>query len=182
MPSPIFEDHMGLLKSIVSSFDRSCPPEDSELFPLACMGLMKALSTFDPDQSKFSHWATKLIRNRILGEKRRERLRTVPMSCLDSECEVPDRREESGLPLGLVPELTDQDPSDTPLEAEQKRMLRRHFVEHVPMAEIAREVGMTREGIRQKIKKAIDSVRERHRDMLDNHPFWLAGKVPSSDV
>ena len=68
---PVFEDHIGLVKSIVSSFDKSCRPEDSEVFSLACMGLMKAISTFDSERSKFSYWATKIIRNFIIAEKRR---------------------------------------------------------------------------------------------------------------
>jgi RNA polymerase sigma factor (sigma-70 family) len=176
-----FEDHVGLLKSIVHSFDRSCPPEDSEIFPVACMGLMKAIATFDPDRSKFSYWATKIIRNLILGEKRKDRLRFVPMSPSGEES-IPDHRDDSGLPLDLTSLLVDPASSDTPSELEQKRILRRHFVDQVSMAEIAREVGLTREGVRQKMKRAIESVREKHREVLDNHPLWLAGKVRASEV
>lgn len=178
MPDPAcFEDHIGLLKSIVSSFDRSCPPEDSEIFPVACIGLMKAISTFNPDRSKFSFWATKIIKNLILGERRRERLKTVP---IESEESIPDRRED--LPLELVNRLTGQDSSDSPSESEGKRMILRHFVEQVPMAEIAREMGITREGVRQKIRRALDSVRKKNKEILDNHPFWLAGRASSSEV
>lgn len=169
---PIFEDHIGLVKSIVSSFDRLCRAEDSEFFPIACMGLIKAISTFDPSKSKFSYWATKIIRNFILRELRKKKLEPTPMSRLDfEEGELEDRRHDA--PLDLIPLVTKPSDQDSKTEAENKRMLVRHFLDGVSMAEMAREAGFTREGIRQKVKKAIESIRRRHSDLLDNHAFWL---------
>lgn len=164
---PVFEDHIGLVKSIVSSFDKSCPLQDSEFFPVACIGLIKAISTFDPTKSKFSYWATKIIRNSIICEiKKRNPLPVGDMDEHPSEsfCESP---------LDLISLLTNDCGNETPLELENKRMLVRHYLEGVPMAEIAREVGFTRERIRQKVNKAIQSIRMRHVDVLDNHLSWL---------
>lgn len=164
---PVFEDHIGLVKSVVSSFDKSCPPQDSEFFPVACIGLIKAISTFDPSRSKFSYWATKIIRNSIICEIRKSN--PLPVGDMD------EHPSESfyETPLDLIPLLTNDCGNETPSELENKRMLVRHYLEGVPMAEIAREVGFTRERIRQKVNKAIESIRKRHMDVLDNHPSWL---------
>lgn len=168
---PVFEDHIGLLKSVVSSFERSCRPEDSELFPVACMCLMKAISTFDPSKSKFSYWATKIIRNGIVKEIRKN---AAPVSL--SPLEDDPSAQNFNMPLELIPLLTETSEQDTPTESENRRMLVRHFLDGVSMAEIARELGFTREGVRQKVKRAIECIRKRHRDLLDNHPFWLVAK------
>lgn len=174
---PVFEDHIGLVKSIVSSFDRLCSPEDSELFPVACIGLMKAIESFDPSRSKFSYWATKIIRNSMISEIRKNSNDPVPMSRIDFDGEENLAGRGSEMPLELVPFITGNSEGDTKLELENRRILLRHFLEGVSMAEIARELGFTREGIRQKVKKAIESIRKRHGEILDNHSFWLTGEV-----
>jgi DNA-directed RNA polymerase specialized sigma subunit len=169
-----FEDHIGLLKSIVSSFDKSCNPVDSEFFPIACIGMIKAISTFDSSKSKFSYWATKIINNSILQEIRKTKPlpKPLPNSNLD---DLPLDSQNS--PLDLIPLLTNDCGNETHLELENKRMLVRHYLDGVSMAEIAREVGLTRERIRQKVNKAIEFIRKKHAKILDNHLFWLDDKV-----
>ena len=177
---PVFEDHIGLVKSLVSSFDRSCSPQDSEFFPLACMALIKAISTFDPEKSKFSYWATKIIRNDIFSEMKKIRGSRAFVSCSDLDDAVSDDQE--GIPLDLAEVLSVPSEKDTPLEQENKRMLRRHYLDGIPMAEIARECGITREYVRQKVRKAIDSIRKSHASLIDNHPFWLFGTFLRHEV
>lgn len=161
------------MKSIVSSFDKLSRPEDSELFPVACMGLMKAIASFDSSRSKFSYWATKIIRNFMIRELRKNSSGPIPISRIDFDWEKNLVADCYDMPLDLVPALTEDSDEDTPSELENKHMMLRHFLEGVPMAEIARELGFTREGVRQKVKKAIESIRKKHGDMLDNHSFWL---------
>lgn len=165
---PVFEDHIGLVKSIVRSFDKSCRPEDSDFFSLACMAMMRAISSFDEDKSKFAYWATKIIRNAIVKEIKKNKLSLCQLSHdpISSDCQMP---------LELANFLSDSSESDTPSESENKRMLRRHYFEGVSMAEIARETGITREYVRQKLKKAIDSIRKKHKFLIENHSFWLSG-------
>ena len=173
MDRPVFEDHIGLVKSIVFSFDKSCAPEDSEMFPVACIGLIKAISTFKPGRSKFSYWATKIIRNMLINELRSQS--KFPMFSLDSVCvEGPPARLER-FPADLVLKMVEPSASDTPSDTENKLILRRHYLDMVPMAEIAREIGFTREAVRQRVNKAVDSVRKKFGIVLDDHPFWLHG-------
>jgi RNA polymerase sigma factor (sigma-70 family) len=180
---PVFEDHLGLVKSIVRSFDRACRPEDSEFFPVACMGLIKAIETFDPSMSKFSYWATKIIRNGIIGELRKERLDALPFSTLErDDMEFVLASRDRSVPLELAALLTEPSESDSPADIENKRILKRHYIDEVSMAEIAREVGFTRENIRQKVKKAISSIRNKHGRFLDDHLFWLSGELSSAEV
>lgn len=180
---PVFEDHIGLIKSIVCSFDRTCRPEDSELFAVACMGLMRAISTFDRDKSKFSYWATKIIRNGIIAEIRKRKGVAVAISSLEpDERDRALARRNAEMPLEIVSFLTDPCDTDTPSERENKRILRRHYIDEVPMAEIAREVGFTRENIRQKVNKAIRSIRNKHARLLDDHFVWLSGRLGSAEV
>lgn len=167
-----FEDHIGLVKSIVRSFDRSCRPEDSEFFPVACMGLMKAMSTYNRTKSKFSYWATKIIRNSLSKEIKRSRISPKPVG-FEVE-EIASNEDRRDMLLDLIPVLTCDSEKDSPSECENMRMLIRHFLDGVSMAEIAREIGFTRENVRQRVKKAIESIRLRHGQVLDNHAYWLA--------
>lgn len=170
-PYPVFEDHIGLVKSIVRSFDRSCRADDSELFPVACMGLMKAMATHDPAKSKFSYWATKIIKNSLLKEIKKNVASPKPVGFVGDETALCEDRHD--MPLDLIPVLTRDSEQDTPYESENRRILVRHFLEGIPMAEIAREIGFTRESVRQRVRKAIESIRDRHGEILDNHAYWL---------
>lgn len=172
--SPVFEDHIGLVKSIVYSFDRSCKPEDSEMFPVACIGLIKAISTFKPGKCKFSYWATKVIRNMLITELRSE-ARSVRAFSIECEGAEDSLARHDKFPSELVLEMVEPSASDTLAETENKLILRRHYLDLVPLAEIAREIGFTREAVRQRANKAIDSIRKKCGNVLDNHPFWLAG-------
>lgn len=70
MNKNLLEDHLGLVRSIVSKFDKY-NPMDSELFGIGCLALVEAQKSYIPERGAFSTWATKLIKQSIFDNFRK---------------------------------------------------------------------------------------------------------------
>jgi len=165
----LVEQNLDLAKSIVAKF-KPGNVEDSELYSVACIALMKAAATFDPSVAKFSTWATRIIRQHIINEIRKRRQDTVPLSSLDydeAERVLVDYRED--FPLHLAGLLVDPDPSDSKAEAENKRMLAMHHLDGQSLSDIGRKVGLSKERVRQRLANAIQSIRLKKREEIKEY-------------
>jgi RNA polymerase sigma factor (sigma-70 family) len=169
----LVEDNLGLAKSIVSKFCRGIRPDDSDLYPVACLELIRAATTFDPSKAKFSTWATRLITHRLISEtrKRKKDDLTVLLSSLDrntQERSLADNDEcECEFPIHLVPSILEGDCSEC--EAENKRILLSHYLEGKSFSEIAKKMGLSREAVRMKAKKAILLIRREKMELLKEY-------------
>ena len=174
--SDLVEENINLVGSIVSKFLRKPHVEDSELYSVGCMGLFHAAKTYDPSKSKFSTWATRIIKQRIISEIRsQKRLKRRSGSVVISELDdreldvcLEDRRPSS-LPVHIVDALTKEAPSETKRETENRTILVRHFLESRSFSDIGREMGITREAVRKKAQKAIESIRLTNLDLLKEY-------------
>ena len=167
----LVEDNLGLAKSIVSKFCRGIRPDDSDLYPVACLELIRAATTFDPSKAKFSTWATRLITHRLISEvrKRKKDNSTVLLSSLDrntQERSLADN-DECEFPVHLVPSILEGDCSES--EAENKRILLSHYLDGKSFSEIAKEMGLSREAVRMKAKKAILLIRIKKIELLKEY-------------
>lgn len=165
----LVEQNLALAKSIVAKF-KPGNVEDSELYSVACIALMKAAATFDPSVAKFSTWATRIIRQHIITEIRKHKRDTVPLSSLDydeAERVLADSSED--FPLHLAGLLVDPDPSDSKAEAENKRMLAMHHLDGQSLSDIGREVGLSKERVRQRLATAIQSIRLKKREEIKEY-------------
>lgn len=165
----LVEQNLDLAKSIVAKF-KPGNVEDSELYSVACIALMKAAATFDPSVAKFSTWATRIIRQHIINEIRKRRQDTVPLSSLDydeAERVLVDCHED--FPLHLAGLLVDPDPSDSKAEAENKRMLAMHHLDGQSLSDIGRKVGLSKERVRQRLANAIQSIRLKKREEIKEY-------------
>lgn len=167
----LVEDNLGLAKSIVSKFCRGIRPDDSDLYPVACLELIRAATTFDPSKAKFSTWATRLITHRLISEvrKRKKDNSTVLLSSLDrntQERSLADN-DECEFPVHLVPSILEGDCSES--EAENKRILLSHYLDGKSFSEIAKEMGLSREAVRMKAKKAILLIRRKKIELLKEY-------------
>jgi RNA polymerase sigma factor (sigma-70 family) len=167
----LVEDNLGLAKSIVSKFCRGIRPEDSDLYPVACLELIRASTTFDPSKAKFSTWATRMITHRLISEtrKRKKDNMTVLLSSLDHDTQERSLADddERELPIHLVPSILEGDCSES--EAENKRILLAHYLEGKSFSEIAKKMNLSREAVRMKAKKAISLIRRKKMELLKEY-------------
>ena len=167
-PAGLVEQNLALAKSIVAKF-RPGNVEDSELYSVACIGLMKAAATFDPSFAKFSTWATRIIRQHIITEIRKRRQYAVPLSSLGRDESEILAEPKDDLPVHLASMLVSPDSSDSKTEAENKRMLAMHHLEGQSLSDIGREVGLSKEGVRQRLATAIRSIRLKKMEEIKEH-------------
>lgn len=171
--SELVEDNINLVKAVVSRFLKKSHIEDSELYSVGCVGLMHAAQTYDPSKSKFSTWATRIITQRIINEIRRhKRAKRHNGSLVISELDEQEKDvclEDiscAELPIHLIETLINETPSETQGESENRVILVRHFLEDHSFSEIGRELGITREAVRKRAQKAIESIRCQNVDLL----------------
>jgi DNA-directed RNA polymerase sigma subunit (sigma70/sigma32) len=81
----------------------------------------------------------------------------------DSEAEacLEDRSPE-GVPSYLVGLVTREDKSETKSESENRKILLDVFLGERSLADIGRELGISREAVRKKTQKAISRIRNRN--------------------
>jgi len=167
----LVEDNLGLAKSIVSKFCRRIRPEDSDLYPVACLELIRAATTFDPSKAKFSTWATRMITHRLISEMRKLKKDNliVLLSSLDHDTQersLADHNERE-LPIHLVPSILEGDCSES--EAENKIILVAHYLDGKSFSKIAKKMGLSREAVRMKAKKAILLIRRKNAELLKEY-------------
>lgn len=164
----LLEDHLGLVRSIVSKFDR-CHIMDSELFGIGCLALVEAHKSYMPERGAFSTWATKLIKQSIFDNFRK--LKKQKMQRLEENFNIVDDSKKE-IPEGLLSTLLSDEKNDTELEKQNKKILIDHFLNNKSWAEIGRELSLTRERVRQRGLEAIERIREKYRLVLEDAEFF----------
>lgn len=159
------EDHLGLVRAVVYKFCRKCRVEDSELYSVGCIALMKAASSFDPTKSQFSTWATRLIRQRVIEEICRvSKERSVSDTDYVAKAVCPEPRK----PVHMVSSIVESCDSDSPSEFEGKRVVREHYLKGRSLSDLGRELGMSKEGVRKRVGSAIVALRIKNRRLLED--------------
>lgn len=159
------EEHLGLVRSVVLKYHRKGRLEDSELYSVGCLALVEAARDFDPSRSRFSTWATRVVRQRVVDEVRRVAKDRERGSANDApEAEAP----AAGMPVHLVESILALRKSDSRGHAKDKRVLRGYFLEGRTLSEIGRALGMSKEGARKRINSAISRIRTANRELLEN--------------
>lgn len=156
--APRIEDHLGLVRAVVSKFHRGGHIEDSELYSVGCVALVDARRTYDPERSKFCTWAMRLIRQRVIDECSRRRRESY-----SGEMDEFVDDEPNDLPVHLVPDLLKGHES-----TEEGRMLVGHYMDGKSLAEIGREFGISKESARKRIMSAASAIRRKSRSILEN--------------
>lgn len=153
------EEYLGLAKSIVYKFDKNI--NDSDLYGIACVALLEARDSYDPEKGAFTTWATKIIKQAIFDNFRKNKK-------LDSlEVEIEDDFKSS-IPVQILTDLLSDNKSESKIEKQNKKILIDHFINNMSWAEIGRKLKITRERTRQKGVEAIKSIREKYRLILDD--------------
>lgn len=166
--SQMFEKNLGLLKSIVSKFVKH-QIEDSDLYSIGCMALLKAIRTFDPSKSSFSTWATRIIRNSIITQLRKNKKDQVIVFSSIEEKEKDEKlidQQKEEVPFKLIKDLIKIDNSDSKTEAENKKILIDHYLEGKSLSEIGKQFGITKERVRQRAKEGIAKIRIKNKKIL----------------
>ena len=168
----LVEANLGLARAVVCKFGRpkGGKIEDSELYSAACFGLMRAAATFDPTKSKFSTWATRIMRNQILSILRKKDSAILLSSLEPEELDVSLVDDcDNSCPLHLASLFIKERRSDSPKEREDKVILSMRYMQEMSLSEIAKKFGLSKERIRQRIQSSIISIRKKNHDLLKEY-------------
>lgn len=167
MKTNSLENHLGLVRSIVSKFDTS-HIMDSDLFGIGCLALVEAQKSYKPEKGSFSTWATKLIKQSIFDSFRKSKKQKAKTEINEN---FVDKTKKS-IPHDFLETLLSDSKNDTETEKQNKKILIDHFINGKSWAEIGRNLSLTRERVRQKGIEAIKKIRERYRLILDDFDFF----------
>lgn len=157
------EDHLGLVLRVLNRFRPGESVEDSDLYAAGCLALVEAARTFDPSKSRFSTWASRIVLQRVVDEMRR--------SCDPVDAPLPDEfpSENGGeMPVHLVEGILALRKSDSREERAGKRLLRGRYLEEKTLAQLGREMGVSKEAARKRVDSAISMIREQSLSLLEN--------------
>lgn len=163
--SSFVEDNLGLARAVAAKFVRIGRIEDSELYSVACLELVRAAETFDPSKSKFSTWATKMMTNGILSELRKNK-RRADLRCMPDLDDLHIQKHSTGdreiLPVHLAESIVCGN-------SDHSKILSRHYLDGESLAEIGRSLGISREAARKRLAKAILFTRKKHEAIIAEH-------------
>ena len=101
----LIEGNLRLVLAVIQRFDRRGEPPD-DLFQVGCIGLMKAISNFDPDKCvRFSTYGVPMIAGEIRRYLRDNSVIRVSRSLRDTAYQVLQAKEELVRRLGRDPSL-----------------------------------------------------------------------------
>jgi RNA polymerase sigma factor (sigma-70 family) len=169
MKRNLLEDHLGLVYSIVSKFDRNTA--DSDLFGIGCVALVEAHKSYVPEKGAFSTWATKLIKQSIFNNFRKNK-KSKMQNLENGECLNLVDDSKATIPAEILSTLLADEEEDTKADKENKKILIDHFLNDKSWAEIGRELSLTRERVRQKGMEAIQKIRQKYRLIIDDIEFF----------
>jgi RNA polymerase sigma factor (sigma-70 family) len=169
------ESYLNLAKSIVSKFEKKQRIEDSEMYSCACLALMDAKESFDSSKGAFSTWATRKINQHIINYLRKNKnYRKIEMLGESSTNVVDDSKLD--LPVEKLSILLKDDPQDSKIDLENKKILIDHFIKNKSWADIGRSMHLSRERVRQKGQDAIAKIREKYRLIIDDLESFYFGE------
>jgi RNA polymerase sigma factor (sigma-70 family) len=165
LDSLIFENNVGLIKKIVSSYvDRNQKIEDSEAYSDGCIALINAYRTYDSTKGAFSTWATRMIRQAIINTYRKSKKNNFE---LHSEIDQVEDFRSLKVSEKAMSILLQVDENDSDLDKENKKILIDHYINKISWAKIGRRMGLSKERIRQKGQEAIKRIRIKYKLILD---------------
>lgn len=165
--SPKIEEHLGLVRSVVYKYLKMARLEDSDLYSVGCLALVEAARSFDSSKAKFTTWATRLIRQRVVDELRRSgKIKADGVS--EVACYRNGRRYE--VQFATVSSIISDDPADSSEYASFKRLVREYYILGKSLSEIATPIGISKETVRKRIRLAISAIRRKNYQALENTP------------
>jgi RNA polymerase sigma factor (sigma-70 family) len=159
------EEYLGLVKFVVCKFHKGPKIEDSELYSAGCLALVEASKTFDPSKSKFSTWAVRVIRQRVIDEIRsfKKMPRSTGADIYDFEV-----MPSEGPPVEFLSSLSDPEPNESESERKSRLMLLGHCIDGKSLSELGREFGVSKECVRKRILLAADKIRSSKISIWEN--------------
>jgi len=164
MERKLIEDHIGLVRSIVSKFDRF-GINDSDLFGIGCLALVEAHKSYIPEKGAFSTWATKLIKQSIFDNFKKNKKHNIK-NIEESLDPVDDSK--CSIPLDALSVFLQEEKDESKADKENKKILVDHYLNDKSWAEIGRELSLTRERVRQKGMEAIKKIRQKYRLVIED--------------
>jgi RNA polymerase sigma factor (sigma-70 family) len=165
-------DHVGLAHAIASQYIRLRKEKvkDSDQYAEACLALVQAAEGYIPSQGPFSAVAWKVMKNALIDLFRRSqcRKRTATFDRETDLSQLVERPQNQPL-VDLLPIFLADDPEETEFDRADKQLLVDLYLKEGSVAEIASRLGVSRERIYQRIRRAIEKIRMRHADLIQGY-------------
>tara|TARA_Y100000034_G_scaffold113512_2_gene148617 strand:+ start:1676 stop:2263 length:588 start_codon:yes stop_codon:yes gene_type:complete len=171
------EDHIALAFSIAQKYvDPSQKVEDTEEFADGLVGLTKAATAFDPNEgTEFSTLAYYCINNEIRNGLKRRKRQFIPLTTIATQTTEREDRTATVEPIdkrgsvdkikavqSFLIRILQPTELDTTKEAENKQLVRRHFLDGTSMQSLGVELGISREAVRQRVSRTLVKLKESH--------------------
>lgn len=158
---PIFEEHLPLLRKIVSEFvrDPQIIFEDTEEYADGCIGLISAINKYDPTRGKFSTIAYYCIRNEILSglrKRKRHQLKTQSFDGFDpKDKKLFSSPEPTSQAIVWVEKLL-----STCSDERNKTIVVEHYLKGKTFEEISQSLGISKQRVQQLAQKTLRQLKE----------------------
>ncbi len=140
----LYYDYLPLVKSIASRYKKSKVPSE-DLIQEGFLGLLEAEKRFDPSRKiKFSTYAFYWIKKRILETIQKEKIQSLNSVELKEEILKTPVIEKTYESRDL--DISSLNINLSPLE---QKIFKLHFQQKMPLSQIAKELGIRREKVRQ---------------------------------
>lgn len=157
-------------KKFGNKFDKI---EDTEAYSIAALELVKAAAEYDPSINEdFSRYAFRVMRNGIIEaiRHRNRQKRTAEFTKLTSleweEIEKKKDQTPSGAFQELHAVLLGDHPDDTAQDRADKILLNEIYIQGKKIPLIAEKYGISRVTVYSRIRRIIDKIRQRHKDLI----------------
>ena len=165
---PKFEDYIGLAADLAIKFlERrrdSAYIKDSEEYSIACEALLRAISDYKSDKSKFSTYAYYCIRNALVSYVRHKKHAPDFLDPKDIE-EIAENRNCTVDPA-LLDLLLSESKNERESDRIDKEILREHYLQQLTLRQIAINRKITKIRVKQRIDRAINRIKERYRSYI----------------
>lgn len=165
----IVENYLALAKSICLKFIKNQDLKDSDIYGCACLALVDASKSYDPNKGAFTTWATRKITQAIINYLRKNK----KVDFLgESTLEIRDKTNDK-IPTDILSVLLENNKKESKIEKQNKKILLDHFIENKSWAEIGRSLNLSRERVRQKGQQALKQIQEKCKFIIEDfEPFF----------
>lgn len=160
MKKNLVENHINLARKISLNYSKNL--EDSDVFGCACLALVEASVSYDPNKGSFSTWATRIIKQKIIKEFRKNKNFDM---LGDKDVALVDKNSNK-LPYDLIKTIFENN------KDENSQILKSHYLDGKTWAEIGRDMNVTRECVRIRGCKALDKIRSNYKVLIEDFELF----------
>lgn len=154
----VVEEYGWLIQTVVRKHLASIPNYEDECINDVLLAVWTHIENYHPDESSFSNWLAGIARYKAIDYKRKYMITSLQQIFEDSDYVMPDNTLDRLLAKEMQEEVRAM---LSCLSSEDQQIFKRHFFEEVEIDEIAKEMGLKRSAIYNRISRGRKKLRAR---------------------